>query len=104
MRSNCRALASILVLPLASAALAAAPPPRGAPSPLKLIQSIPLDGVEGRIDQMTMDPTTDRLFVAALGNNSVEVVDLKTGKRAGRIEKLSQPQGVCWIAEFSRLA
>jgi len=33
---------------------------------------------------MSCDPKGQRLFVAALGNNSVEVIDLKSGKYRGR--------------------
>jgi hypothetical protein len=45
-------------------------------SPLRLVQTIRPEGVEGRIDHMTIDVAGQRLFIAALSNNSVEVVDL----------------------------
>jgi hypothetical protein len=32
--------------------------------------------VKGRIDHLSIDVEKARLFVAALGNNSVEVIDL----------------------------
>lgn len=51
------------------------------PYPLQLTQTIPLGGVEGRIDHMALDPDAHRLYVAALGNNTVEVIDLQAGKR-----------------------
>ena len=47
---------------------------------LKLALTIPLVGVEGRIDHLSFDVAGNRLFLAALGNNSVEVIDLKAGK------------------------
>ena len=47
---------------------------------LTLARTIPLPGVEGRIDHFALDDAGGRLFVAALGNNTVEVVDLKQGK------------------------
>jgi hypothetical protein len=37
---------------------------------IKLAQTIPLPGVEGRIDHFAFDAAGDRLFVCALGNNS----------------------------------
>src|SRR6266404_3582247 len=39
---------------------------------LKLKQTIPLPGVEGRIDHFALDASGERLFVCALGNNTVE--------------------------------
>ena len=45
-------------------------------APLKLKQTIQLPGVEGRIDHFASDPSGQRLFVCALGNNSLEVIDL----------------------------
>src|SRR6266699_364965 len=47
-----------------------------AADPLRLVQTILLPGVEGRIDHFAVDAKGQRLFVAALGNNTVEVVDL----------------------------
>src|SRR5258707_8302656 len=69
-----------------------------------LAQTIPLNGVEGRIDHMSMDIAGQRLFVAALGNNTVEVVDLKQGKVVRSLSGFSEPQGVCFIPEFNLLA
>src|SRR5262245_30583651 len=43
---------------------------------LQLVQTIPLPGVERRIDHLAVDVPGQRLFVAALGNNTLEVVDL----------------------------
>lgn len=72
--------------------------------PLKLAQTIPLKGVEGRIDHLSIDTTSQRLFIAALGNGSVEMLDLRAGAQAGRIDKLAEPQGVCWMPDVQRLA
>ena len=62
--------------------------------PLRLIQTIPLRNVEGRIDHMAVDLKGERLFIAALGNNTVEIVDLRAGKHTGTIGGLHEPQGV----------
>ena len=70
---------------------------------LHLVQSIPLDGVEGRIDHMAIDIKGQRLFVAALGNNSVEVLDLRAGKRVRSLTDFREPQGVAWIAKPGQL-
>lgn len=65
---------------------------------LSLINTISLPGVSGRIDHLAFDPKTQRVFVAALGNNTVEVVDLKTSKVIHIISNLSEPQGIAFIA------
>jgi len=70
---------------------------------LQLVERILLPGVTGRIDHMAVDTLSDRLFVAALGNNSLEVVDLRKGKRARSIPRLSEPQGVVFMAGSGRL-
>jgi len=63
-------------------------------NPLELLQTIPMPKVDGRIDHLAHDAKGDRLFVAALGNNTVEVIDLSQGKVVHRIEGLHEPQGV----------
>ncbi len=70
---------------------------------LQLKQIIPLPGVEGRIDHFALDAANDRLFVCALGNNSVEVIDLQRGERIRSITGLGSPQGVAYIPELDRL-
>jgi DNA-binding beta-propeller fold protein YncE len=70
---------------------------------LKLAQTIQLPGVEGRIDHLSIDVAGSRLFIAALGNNSVEVVDLKAGKVVRSLTGLSEPQGVLYIPAVNRL-
>ena len=69
-------------------------------APFKLKQTIALPGVEGRIDHFAFDPAGDRLFVCALGNNTVEVLDLRKGDRVHSITSLGAPQGVAYVPEF----
>ena len=64
---------------------------------LPLISTIGLPGVSGRIDHLAYDSTTQRIFIAALGNNSVEVVDLKTNIVIHSITGLNEPQGIAFI-------
>jgi len=68
------------------------------------VQTIPLNGVEGRIDHFGLDAKGKRLFVSALGNNTVEVVDLAAGKVTQQIRKLRAPQGIGFSPESNRLA
>jgi DNA-binding beta-propeller fold protein YncE len=72
-------------------------------SPLRLEKTIPLPGVKGRIDHLAFDADNQRLFVAALGNNTVEILDLKSGKIAHTIDGLAEPQGVLYVPERKRL-
>src|ERR687885_1724513 len=60
----------------------------GDTSALRQNQSIPLPGVEGRIDHMAIDSQGGRLFVAALGNNTLEVINLTAGKVTDEIKNL----------------
>ena len=73
------------------------------PTLLRLVKTIPLPNVAGRIDHLSFDLESQRLFVAALGNNTVEVVDVKSGKVAQTIKGLARPQGVLYLPAKKRL-
>jgi len=70
---------------------------------LSLETSISLPDVKGRIDHFSVDVKGQRLFVAAVGNNSVEVIDVKSGRRERSLTGLSEPQGVFYDASTDRL-
>jgi hypothetical protein len=76
----------------------------GAQAPLALDRTIPLAGVKGRIDHLAVDVAGQRLFVAELGNGSVEAIDLRSGKSLGRITGLAEPQGLAYLADRDELA
>jgi hypothetical protein len=63
---------------------------------LSLEGKIALPGVAGRIDHMAIDLARKRLLVAALGNGSLDVVDLASGHRIKQIAGLPEPQGVAY--------
>ncbi len=69
------------------------------PTHLRLVRTIPLPGVKGRIDHMDIDTGRELLYVAALGSNSLEVIGLRKGDRVQRIRSLDEPQGVLVIPE-----
>jgi hypothetical protein len=71
--------------------------------PLALKISIPLPNVEGRFDHAAADPETHRLFFVALGNNTLEIVDLSAGKRLHTITGLKKPTGVLFLADLNLL-
>lgn len=64
---------------------------------LKPVQTIPLDNVHGRIDHLSINIKKQIVYIAALGNNSVEVVDLSSGRHLRSIDGLKEPQGVVYI-------
>jgi DNA-binding beta-propeller fold protein YncE len=72
-------------------------------SALRMAQTISLPNVEGRIDHMAVDAKGRRLFIAALGNNSVEILDLNTGTHLKRVSGLHEPQGVGFSSEFNKI-
>jgi len=72
-------------------------------APLVLETKIPLAKVRGRIDHFAVDLGRQRLFVAELGNDSVDVIDLKTEKVIRTITGLKRPQGVGYVASTDTL-
>ena len=92
------------ILALLLAAFASAFLPGGVKSaetgrPLVLERTINLDGVAGRIDHMAIDLGRKRLLVAELGNDSVDLIDLVSGKAIHRITGLRQPQGIAYLPQ-----
>jgi DNA-binding beta-propeller fold protein YncE len=78
--------------------------PRDPHSPLQLVRIIALPNVRGRIDHLAFDPESNHLFVAEIANGTVDDVDLSSGKLAGRITGLHEPQGVAWLPHQQEIA
>ena len=72
-------------------------------APLHLLRTIPLPGVEGRFDHFALDARRQHLFVAALGNDTLEVLDLRSGKLLRSLQGLSEPTGVAFVAPSNRV-
>jgi hypothetical protein len=70
---------------------------------LELARTIVLPGVEGRLDHLAIDLRTRRLFVAALGADKVEVIDLDAAKPIASLQGPSEPQGVAYLDRSQRL-
>jgi len=81
-----------------------APAADGAAQPLVLEATIALPDTRGRIDHLAIDLGRRRLFVAELGNGSVDVVDLATRAVIKRISGLDEPQGVAFVPQADILA
>ncbi|HYQ93676.1 MAG TPA: YncE family protein [Burkholderiales bacterium] len=95
-----RASISLLILTAMLWAQAARPAPGDLLEPAG---SIPLANVSGRIDHFGVDIAGSRLFVAALGNNTLEVIDLKANRRVKSIPGFGEPQGVQVVPPFNRV-
>ncbi|HET9651741.1 MAG TPA: chromate efflux transporter [Usitatibacter sp.] len=87
------ALLGLALYPLSASA--------GAPA-LEPLAAIAMPGVKGRIDHFAADVKGHRLFVAALGNDTVEVIDTATRERR-TVRGLGEPQGVLFLAPQERL-
>jgi hypothetical protein len=75
----------------------------GGKQPLRLVQTIPLPSVKGRLDHMDVDVKGKRLFVAGLENGTFEVVDLQAGKWVRSIPGFKKAQGALVVPELNKL-
>src|SRR5258708_9724236 len=87
----------LLMMRNTKSAVAAPQTPSRELAPLQLIQKIPVPGVAGRIDHFTAFPKRRLLIFAALGNNSMEVVNTFQAKVVQSVKGLDEPQGVLYI-------
>jgi DNA-binding beta-propeller fold protein YncE len=71
--------------------------------PFKLVTTIALPGVEGRFDHLAVDPGGKRVAVAALGNNTVEVIDVAGGKRVQTLTGMREPQGIAFAPDLKKI-
>jgi len=71
---------------------------------LRLLQTIPLSGVSGRLDHMAVDLEKKRLFVAAVANGTLEVLDLDAGKVINSIPGIKDTQDALFLGgQFNKL-
>jgi hypothetical protein len=70
---------------------------------LTLQKEIVLTNVKGRIDHIDINLEDQIAYIAALGNNTLEIVDLKNGKVTGAISGLDEPQGVAYISKHQEI-
>ncbi len=72
-------------------------------SPVTLQRTIPLPQGTAKFDHFAVDLQAGRLFIAATGNHTVEVLDLKAGEVTETLTGLGKPHGLAWIAESREL-
>src|SRR5438874_5174781 len=74
-----------------------------AQAPLEPVATIPMPGVKGRIDHFAIDVKGHRLFIAALGNDTVEVLDVAGNRHEKSIAGFGEPQGLVHLPQSNRL-
>jgi hypothetical protein len=103
-RNSGISLAVITVLSFALCARAQENSATSENGPLILTSQIPLPGVHGRFDHFTFDPSEPaRVFISALGNNSVEVIDLVEDTVVQHIPGIPEPQGIAFAVGLNKL-
>jgi DNA-binding beta-propeller fold protein YncE len=75
----------------------------GVKQPLRLVQTISIPNVKGRLDHMEVDVQGKRLFLAGLENGTFEVMDLRSGKWTRSIPGFKKPQGVLYVPKLNKL-
>jgi WD40 repeat protein len=71
---------------------------------LTLIKEISMPLVKGRIDHMAVNLKNKMLYLAALGNNTVKVIDLEKGSLVHSIKGIEEPQGLAYLPEQNEIA
>src|SRR5215469_9591683 len=91
------ALFLVAMLVVALGVLAAGKPP------LRLIRTVPMPGFEGcDFDHFDYDLKGNRLFLAAEDHNTVEVFNLRSGKRLHSITGFDHPHGIVFLADSNK--
>src|SRR6266446_1334376 len=93
----------LLMMRGTKSAVAAPQVPSRELAPLQLIQKIPVPGVAGRIDHFTAFPKRRLLIFAALGNNSMEIVNTFQAKVVQSVKGLDEPQGVLYVPGLDKI-
>ena len=96
MKSLCLAGAATLAALLLSAPVPAA-------DVLELEKTIELKGKAGGLDHVAVDVKGDRLFLANKCNDTLDIIDLKTGKLLKQKTKQTAIQGVVYSPELNRI-
>lgn len=72
--------------------------------PLVLDRIIPMPQAEGRIDHMTVDVVSGRIFAAVYGDDSVDVLDVHRSREIHLLQgALDEPQGVAYLPAADRV-
>src|SRR5207253_5135463 len=95
-----KAKRKLILVPFLSLVLPAGLQAAGLPEPAA---TIALPSVRGRIDHFGVVLKQQRLFVAALGNDTPEIVDVKSGRLHRSLDGFGEPKGVLSQPVFDRI-
>jgi DNA-binding beta-propeller fold protein YncE len=70
--------------------------------PLERVAVIQSKGM-GKLDHVCVDVKNSRLFLANTGNNTLDVMDLKTNKLLKQVAGQNKIHGIAYVAELDRL-
>jgi hypothetical protein len=74
-----------------------------AEGPLRKVQTLALKGPAGKLDHLALDAKRQRLFVANTANDTLDVLDLKSGKLIAQVGLQRGVQGVAYAADLDRI-
>jgi hypothetical protein len=66
-------------------------------------KTIPLKGVTGKLDHLAVDRQGERLFVANKPNNTLDIVDLKSGQLIKQIPEQTKVSGVAYASDLDMI-
>jgi DNA-binding beta-propeller fold protein YncE len=98
---------AVVLIALLAPSGCASPDAQSAPessSSLRPVATIVLPNVSGRIDHLAFDAATHRLFIAALGNDTIEVVDTASARHLRSVPGFHEPQGIAFDPDAGGLA
>ncbi len=72
-------------------------------TPLKLLHAVPLPGFSGDFDHFAVDEKGGRLFLAGEDHKTVEVFELKTGRRLKSIAGFGAPHTIFYLPATDRI-
>jgi len=78
-------------------------PAHAATVPLKRLGETALPGFSGDFDHFAVDETGNRLFLAGEDHKTLEVFDLKTGRRLKSIDGFGAPHAIFYLADSDRI-
>ncbi len=96
MLARCIVAVALVTLPIRL-------PKRHGPEVLKVLKDVTVPSIEGAVQHMAADVKGNRIFLAATGNNTIEIFDSQTLQHLDSISGLSQPQDLIFLPESQQL-
>jgi DNA-binding beta-propeller fold protein YncE len=92
-----------ILIPSVLATIFLIAPARAAEPTLVLLQTIDLKGKAGKLDHVALDAKRGRLLVANKANNTLDIVDLKSGKLLQQVAGQAGIQGLAYVPDLDRI-